>query len=81
MRKHAVKITAEAHAALIELAKSTGKSMSATLSNTIHEVRRSLLLRQTNEAYQRLRQDSKTWEEESHERRLWENASVTLPRD
>ena len=74
MQTQTVRITAVDHAALTELAKSSGKPMSAILSEAIQEFQRTRLLQQTNEAYQRLKQDRDAWEEESAERRLWENA-------
>ncbi len=73
MQTQTVRITAADHAALSELARTTGKSMSAVLSEAVREMRRIHLLRQTNEAYRRLREDPKAWEEELEERRLWEN--------
>jgi hypothetical protein len=73
MQTQTVRITAANHATLTELGKSTGKSMSAVLSEAVQEMQRNLLLRQTNEVYRRLRQDGKAWEEESQERQLWEN--------
>ena len=73
MQTQTVRITAEDHVALNALAKSSGKSMSAILSEAIQEFQRTRLLQQTNEAYQRLKQDHNAWEEETAERRLWEN--------
>jgi hypothetical protein len=73
MQTQTVRITAKDHAALTELARRTGKSMSAVLSEAVQELQRNLLLRQTNDAYQRLKEDPKAWEEESQERRMWEN--------
>ena len=73
MQTQTVRITAADHAALNELAKNSGKPMSAILSEAIQELQRNRLLRQTNEAYLRLKQDRNAWEEESQERRLWEN--------
>ena len=51
----------------------SGKTMSAILSKAIQELQRNQLLRQTNEAYLRLKQDRNVWEEESQERCIWEN--------
>ena len=73
MQTQTVRITAADHATLNELAQSSGKTMSAILSEAVQELQRNRLLRQTNEAYQRLKQDRHEWEEESQERRMWEN--------
>jgi predicted transcriptional regulator len=73
MQTQTVRITAADHAALTELARSSGKSMSAVLSEAVQDMQRNQLLRQTNEAYQRLKEDRTAWEEESQERRMWEN--------
>lgn len=72
MQSQTVRITAADHAVLNELAKRDGKPMAAVLSDAIQELRRNRMLRETNEAYQRLRQDTKAWEEEQQERRVWE---------
>ncbi len=76
MQAHTVRITAGDHAVLTELAKSSGRSMSAVLSEAIKELHRTRLLRQTNEAYERLKQNRSAWGEEAQERRLWE---ITIP--
>jgi predicted DNA-binding protein len=73
MQTQTVRISTEDHAALSELARNSGKPMSAVLSEAIQELQRSRLLRETNEAYQRLKQDPGAWEEELRERHIWEN--------
>jgi len=73
MQTQTVRITVADHAALNEIAKNSGKPMSEVLSEAIQELRRNRLLRQTNEAYLRLKQDPNAWEEESEERRIWDN--------
>ena len=81
MPTQTVRISAADHVALTELARSTGKSISTVLSEAIQKMQRNELLRQTNDAYLRLKQDSEAWVEESQERRLWENARLALPHD
>lgn len=73
MQTQTVRMSAADHAVLSELARTTGKSMSAVLSEAVREMRRIELLRQTNEAYRRLREDPEAWKEELEERRLWES--------
>ena len=73
MQTQTVRITVADHAALNEIAKNSGKPMSEVLSEAIQELQRNRLLRQTNEAYLRLKQDPDAWEEESEERRIWDN--------
>lgn len=72
MRSQTVRIGHTDHAALTEMAEASGKSMAEILSEAIHEFRRIQLLKQTNEAYARLKSDPKAWEEEIRERELWE---------
>jgi len=73
MQTQTVRISSADHAALSELARNSGKPMSVVLSEAIQELRRNRLLRQTNEAYLRLKQDHDAWEEETEERRVWES--------
>ena len=73
MQTQTVRIAAADHAALNEMARSSNKPMSAILSEAIQGLWRTQLLRQTNEAYLRLKQDPAAWEEETEQRRIWDN--------
>jgi hypothetical protein len=73
MQTQTVRIAEKDHAALNEMSRETGKPMSAILSEAIQELRRSQLLRETNDAYARLRQKPKAWQEEVEERAIWDN--------
>jgi hypothetical protein len=73
MRTQTIRIAEADHAVLSEMSKTSGKPMSAILADAIQELRRTRLLRQTNEAYARLRQDPKAWREETAERSLWDS--------
>jgi hypothetical protein len=76
MATQTVRIAETDHAALNEMSRETGKPMSALLSEAIQELRPSQLLKQTNDAYARLRQKPKAWEEEMQERAVWDNAQA-----
>ena len=67
-----IRIDESDHATLAELARIMGKSMTATLSDAIDALRRREFLRQTNEAYARLRDDPNAWREEEEERAAWD---------
>ena len=72
MPSQMVRVSKADHAVLAELSKSTGKSMSATLSEAIRAQKRRHLLEASNAAYAELRKDPKAWKEELEERALWE---------
>jgi len=71
MATQTVRINERDHAALAELSKMMGKSMTATLSDAISALKRQQLLKQTNEAYAALKDDPEAWREEQQERALW----------
>lgn len=73
MQTQTVRISAQDHFTLSELSKDLRKPMAEILSEALHEFQRTLLLLKTNEAYQRLKQNSDAWAEEESERRLWDN--------
>lgn len=73
MQSQTIRIAEADHTALSEMSRATGKPMSALLTEAIRELQRSRLLRQTNEAYARLKQDPKAWQEEAEERLIWDN--------
>jgi len=67
-----VRITEEAHEALRSLAEKSGESMQTTLDKAIEAYRRHRVLTEANEAYARLRANSKAWKSEVEERKAWE---------
>jgi predicted transcriptional regulator len=66
-----VRITSEAHETLRHLAEKSGESMQTTLQKAIEAYRRYRILVEANEAYARLRANSKAWKEELEERKAW----------
>ncbi|HPO12281.1 MAG TPA: toxin-antitoxin system protein [Candidatus Hydrogenedentes bacterium] len=74
MASQLVRISEADHAALSELSKQLGTSMSGVLSEAIRLMRNRELLRRTNEAYAALRRNPKAWQEEKKERAQWESA-------
>lgn len=73
MQTQTIRIAEADHAVLSEMSKASGKPMSALLAEAIREFQRGRLLRQTNEAYARLKEDPKAWHEEAEERLIWDN--------
>ena len=67
-----VRIARADHAALVELSRATGKSMSATLSDAIQQQKRKHILESMNAEYAELRKDPKAWKELLAERALWD---------
>lgn len=73
MRTQTIRISEADHAVLSQMSKANGRPMSAVLTDAIRELRRSQLLKETNEAYARLRHNAKAWREETADRLLWDN--------
>lgn len=67
-----VRITEEAHETLRNLAEKSGESMQTMLDKAIEAYRRHRVLTEANEAYARLRANSKAWKSELEERKAWE---------
>ncbi|MGD9494804.1 MAG: toxin-antitoxin system protein [Armatimonadota bacterium] len=65
-------ISAQTHEVLRRLSDERGQPMTEVLAEAVERLRREDLLRRTNEAYARLRQDAETWAEEMDERAAWE---------
>jgi hypothetical protein len=74
-----VRIRAETHARLRELAQAREQSLQDVLTAAVDRLWRDQLLTQLNEDYARLRADPAEWEEELAERRLWETATPPWP--
>jgi hypothetical protein len=72
MKSLTVRIDSKDHEMLASIAKHSGKSMTATLSDIIAQYRREQILRSTNEAYAALKKDNAAWEAESTERDEWD---------
>lgn len=72
MASETVRIKAETHAKLRNLADASGQSMPEVLDQAVESLRRQRLLEAANEAYARLKQDPKQWQAELEERALWE---------
>ena len=70
-----VRIDSRTHDILKQLSNDRGQPMTELLAEAVEELRREDLLRRTNQAYARLREDPKAWAEEMREREAWE---VTL---
>ena len=71
MKSLTVRIDSKDHEMLASIAKHSGKSMTATLSDIIAQYRREQILRSTNEAYAVLK-DNAAWEAERTERDEWD---------
>lgn len=67
-----VRIDENSHKALREIAEASGSTMQAALAQAIEELRRKMLIDETNQGFAALRQDPKAWKQEQDERALWE---------
>jgi len=70
-----VRISSRSAQILKKLAKEKGESMQHVLDEAVEGHRRSLILKEANSAYARLKNDSALWDDEKSERDLW---AVTL---
>ncbi len=70
-----VRISSRSAQILKKIAKEKGESLQHVLDEAVEAHRRSLILRDANSAYARLKNDSALWDEEKSERDLW---TVTL---
>lgn len=73
MAGQTIRITKGDHAALAELSRTLGKSMTATLSDAVNALKRQELLKRTNEAYAALKSKPDAWKDEQEERKAWES--------
>lgn len=71
MATDTVRIKAETHAKLRDIAKSSGKSMPEVLDEAVEVLRRARLLEDTSRAFESLRSDAKAWRMELAEREAW----------
>ena len=67
-----VRVSAQTHEELRQLAAERGESMQSVLAKAVEAYRRQQFLDEANDAYARLRQDPAGWEEEQSERCLWD---------
>jgi hypothetical protein len=70
-----VRISSRSAQILKKIAKEKGESLQHVLDEAVEAHRRSLILRDANSAYARLKNDPELWDEEKSERDLW---AVTL---
>lgn len=68
-----VRIKAETHQRLQNIAKSSQRSLPDVLDEAIRQYEKQRFLADCNAAYARLREDDKEWQNELEERALWEN--------
>ena len=70
-----VRISKHSARILKMIARQKGESLQKVLDEAVEEHRRTLILKEANSAYARLRDDSALWGEEQQERDAW---SITL---
>lgn len=70
-----VRISSRSAQILKKIAKEKGESLQHVLDEAVEAHRRSLILKEVNSAYARLKNDPTRWDEEKSERDLW---AVTL---
>ncbi len=73
MKTQIVRVAAATHEKLKELSAKTGEPMTDVLSKAVESYRRETLLRESNAAFFRLKEDKELWKEELTERREWES--------
>ncbi|MDW7729947.1 MAG: toxin-antitoxin system protein [Bacillota bacterium] len=66
-----VRVSKRSAEILKKIAKQQGKSLQKVLDEAVEEHRRTLILKEANSAYARLKKDPALWDEEKLERDLW----------
>lgn len=72
MSSVSVRIAAQTHQVLRQLAEQGGRSLQETIEAAVEAYRRRQMLDETNAAYAALRADPEAWREEVEERVAWE---------
>ena len=67
-----VRINSRTYDILRQLSDDRGQPMTELLAEAVERLRREDMLRRTNEAYARLREDPREWAEEMREREAWD---------
>jgi hypothetical protein len=71
-----IRISQEAHDALLELSQASGDSIQRIIDEAVKEYRRSKIFDQANAAYAALRSNPETWQETEREREEWDMTLV-----
>ncbi len=75
MRASTVRISPRAHELLRQLAEEGQQSMRSVLDDAIERYRRERFLLAANADFAALRTEGKAWNQELHERELWEKTT------
>jgi len=67
-----MRISGSTRTTLKELSATTGKSMQELVDEAVETLRRETILRESNEAYARLKADPKAWKEFKKEQEKWD---------
>ncbi len=78
MASETVRIRAQTHAKLRQLADQTGQSMPDVLDDAVEAYRRQRFLQGVARDFASLRSDPQAWAEELAERRQWDTALVPM---
>lgn len=70
-----IRLRAQSHRALKEIADSTGQSLQQALDRAIEDLRRKLYLEGLNADYAALRENPKAWQEHQEELALWDTTN------
>ncbi len=73
MKTQIVRVSAATHEKLKKLSSKTGETMIDVLTKAVESYRRETLLRESNAAFYRLKEDKELWKEELSERKEWES--------
>jgi len=71
-----IRLRADSHRALKEIASLTGESLQDALNRAIEDLRRKVYLEGLNEDYAALKEDSKAWQEFKNESADWDSTNL-----
>jgi predicted transcriptional regulator len=73
-RTQSIRISSRPHELLSQLAKDDQRSMQSVVERALERYHRERFLRAANADFAALKQDGKSWEQELHDRRLWDQS-------
>jgi len=71
-----VSISEKSHRIIRQISETEGLALSEVLDEAVESYRRQKFLSQTNQAFQKLKEDENAWREELAERELWAQTSA-----
>lgn len=71
-----VSISEKTHKVISQISETEGLALSEVLEEAVESYRRQKFLAETNQAFQKLREDRNVWRDEIAEREIWEQTLV-----